>query len=589
MDSMNRRDILALGLLAAIPGGLLPEFAHAASTANPATMRELDRFIAGYIEAMNAPGLTLGLTGADGPIRASSYGYVDLAAKIPVSPSHLFEIGSITKSFVAITVLQLHDEGKVDLQAPILSYLPWLAMETDFGEILVHHLLTHSSGMPDDSPLFPSSRGRRPRQAYKPGSDFHYCNWGYDVLGRLIETVDRRSWAAAVTERILKPVGMTDSVPTITSAVRSRIAQSYTPLHDDRPYPRHGALVPAGNLAVEFAAGSIASTPKDMGLYMQMILNRGEARGRRVISEEGFKLFSTRHIAAPPFGPSAGYGYGIAVDTLDGHVRLKHTGGMVSFMSAMHLDLDSRLGAFASVNAQLGYRPNPVVQLALQLLRAEREHAKQPAIPEFDPALKVADAQSYSGVYTAGDGRRIEVKHQAERLLLISEGRTIPLQQSDDGSFTADHPGFNLFPIVFERAADPAAPAASPASPAAPAANAADAPKPAIIALSCGSNWFARAGYKGEAPLKPLPALAKYVGKYYTENPWDGVIRVVQRQGQLWANGTDPLIPIGNHLFRIGEEASSPEVVEFDEAVNEEFNLLWFSGVQFRRIEDDNS
>ena len=256
---MSRRDVFALGLLAAIPAAMLPEFARAATAANPASMRVLDKFIAGYCDAMNAPGMTLGLAAADGPLRTSSYGHVDVAAKIPVSPSHLFEIGSISKSFVAMVVLQLHDEGKVDLQAPIHSYLPWLSMQTNFGEILIHHLLTHSSGMPDDPPLFPNSPQRRPRQALKPGSEFHYCNWGYDVLGRLIETVDSRPWSAAVTERIFKPLGMSDTVPTITSAVRSRIAQSYMPLHDDRPYPRHGALAPAGNLAVEFAAGSIAS------------------------------------------------------------------------------------------------------------------------------------------------------------------------------------------------------------------------------------------------------------------------------------------------------------------------------------------
>jgi CubicO group peptidase (beta-lactamase class C family) len=580
MNSVSRRDILALGLFAAIPAALLPEFSRAAA-ANPASMRTLDKFIAGYSAAMNAPGMTLGLSSAEGSIRASSYGYVDVAARIPVSPSHLFEIGSISKSFVALVILQLHDEGKIDLQAPIHGYLPWLSMQTNFGEILIHHLLTHSSGMPDDPPLFPSSPQRRPRQAVKPGSEFHYCNWGYDVLGRLIESVDRRPWSAAVTERIFKPLGMTDSVPTITSAVRSRIAQSYMPLHDDRPYPRHAPIVPAGNLAVEFAAGSIASTPKDMNLYMQMILNRGEIRGRRIISEESFKLFSTRHIAAPAFGPTAGYGYGIAVDTLDGHVRLRHTGGMVSFMSAMHLDLDSRLGAFASINAQLGYRPNPVVQFALQLLRADKEHGEPPAMPEFDPALKVADAQSYSGAYTAGDGRRIEIKDQSDRLFLISAGQSIPLQQSDDGTFIADHAGFDLFPLVFERA--PAA--AAPGAVAAPS----DASKPAITALSCGANWFARSGYKGEVPIQPSPLLAKYVGKYYSENPWNGVIRVVQRQGQLWLSGTDPMSPIGNDLFRIGEEVSSLDVAEFTEEVNEAFNLLWFNGVQFQRIEDVNS
>jgi D-alanyl-D-alanine carboxypeptidase len=572
MNSLSRRDMLALGLLAAAPFELLAELARAAPAANSNAMRTLDRFIAGYCAAMNAPGLTLGLANAEGTIRTASYGYVDLAAKLPVTTGHLFEIGSISKSFVGLTVLQLHDEQKVDLQAPIRNYLPWLSMETTYGEILVHHLLTHSSGMPDDAPVIPSAPERRPRQALKPGAEFHYSNWGYDVLGRLIEAVDGRPWQAAVAARIFKPVGMNDTSPTITSASRPRIAQSYVPLHDDRPYPRHGALVPAGNLAVEFAAGSIASTPKDMSLYMQMILNRGSSKGGRIISEESFKLFSTPHIAAPAFGPTAGYGYGIAVDKLDGHVRLRHTGGMVSFMSAIHMDLDAKLGAFASVNAQLGYRPNPVAQLAVQLLRAEKEGGKPPAEPPFDAAAKVESADSYSAVYSSAAGRHIEIKNTADRLSLVADGRTIPLQQSEDGNFIADQPGFDLFPIVFER---------DQTSPAAAAENA----KAAISALSYGADWYARAGYQGEKALEPSAALANYAGQYYSENPWFGTVRVVQRQGQLWMGGTDPLIPIGNHLFRIGKEAG-PGVVEFSELIGGRPSLLWLDGVQFLRVEE---
>jgi CubicO group peptidase (beta-lactamase class C family) len=573
MNSLSRRDMLALGLLAAAPLDLLAELARAAPAPNSNAMRTLDRFIAGYCAAMNAPGLTLGLANAEGTVRTAAYGYVDLAAKLPVSTSHLFEIGSISKSFVGLTILQLHDEQKVDLQAPVRSYLPWLSMETSCGEILVHHLLTHSSGMPDDAPLIPSSPERRPRQALQPGAEFHYSNWGYDVLGRLIEAVDGRPWQAAVAARILRPVGMTDTSPTITSASRARIAQSYVPLHDDRPYPRRGALVVAGNLAVEFAAGSIASTPKDMSLYMQMILNRGEIRGGRIVSEDSFKLFSTPHIAAPPFGPTAGYGYGIAVDKLDGHVRLRHTGGMVSFMSAIHMDLDAKIGAFASINAQLGYRPNPVAQLAVQLLRSETEGSKPPAVPEFDAAARVESAGSYSAIYTSATGRHVEIKNAGDRLTLMADGRMIALQQADGGDFIADQSGFDLFPIIFERAQTSSAAGT-------------DASKAPITALAYGADWYARAGFQGEKALEPSAVLAKYVGEFYSENPWYGTVRVVQRQRRLWMGGTDPLMPIGNHLFRIGTEATSPGVAEFSELIGEKPNLLWIDGVQFRRIEE---
>jgi D-alanyl-D-alanine carboxypeptidase len=566
--SMSRRRMLALGMAAAIPGGLRIGVARAAPSAE--ALRTLDRFIAGYCTAMNAPGLTLGLANAAGTVRVSSYGYVDLAAKTPVTTSQLFEIGSITKSFVALVVLQLHEEGKLDLQAPVRDYLPWLSMETDFGDILVHHLLTHSSGMPEDAPVFPSSPERRPRQAFKPGSEFHYSNWGYGVLGYLIEARDGRPWPAAVTARIFKPLGMTDTAASITSAVRARIVQSYVPLHDDRPYPRHGALVPAGSLAVEVAAGSIASTPGDMASYMRMILNRGAIPGSRIVSEDGFRLFSTSHIAAPTFGPSAGYGYGIAVDELDGHRRLRHTGGMVSFMSAMQLDLDSGLGAFASINAQLGYRPNAVAQLALQLMRAETEHAKPPAIPAFDESAKVAAARSYEGAYTSADGRHLEVAADADRLYLVLGGQRIPLQRSEDDVFIADHAQFDLYPLVFERDA---------------AKGSTDGSKDSVVALGYGADWYLHSGAHDRRALDPSPELARYEGKYYSENPWLGTVRVVQRQRQLWIDGTDPLTQIGDHLFRVGERPSSPEVAEFAELIGGIPHVLWYGGGEYQRME----
>jgi CubicO group peptidase (beta-lactamase class C family) len=578
-DLINRRDLVALGMLAAIPGGWLLDAKPAvgAPSSNASGMRALDRFIAGYCAAMNAPGLTLGLANANGPIRVSAYGYVDLAAKTPVSTSHLFEIGSITKSFVALIVLQLHEEGKIDLHAPIRDHLPWLAIETDFGEVLVHHLLTHSSGMPDDAPVIPIRPGRRPRQAFKPGSQFLYSNWGYDVLGHLIATIDRRPWPAAVAERILKPVGMSDTAPSITSAMRARIAQSYMPLHDDRPTPRLGPLVPAGNLTVEAAAGSIASTPADMALYMQMILNRGVIRGGRIISEDSFRLFTTPYIAAPSFGPGASYGYGIAIDKLDGHVRLRHTGGMVSFMSAIQMDLDSGTGAFASINAQLGYRPNPVAELALRLLRSDIEHTKPPAIPAYDESAKVDAAESYAGVYTSAGGRRLEVTADADRLFLILAGGRAPLQQADPDIFIADHAGFDLFPLVFER------------DPHFVPKDSTDTSKGSIIAIAYGSDRYVASRYKDQIVLEPSPDLDRYVGKFYSEDPWHGTVRVVQRQRQLWLDGTDPLTPIGDNLFRVGAQPTSPEVAEFSGWIGEIPHLLFYDGGDFRRIGEANS
>jgi CubicO group peptidase (beta-lactamase class C family) len=168
---MNRRQWLgaATATLAAttLVGLFRSESGAAAAATSAQVSPSLQRFIQDYMSAMNAPGLTLGLANREGTLATASYGYADLAAKTPVTTKQLFQIGSISKSFAALVILQLQDEGKLDVQAPVLHYLPWLPIETEYGEILIHHLLTHSSGMPDDPPLFSGEPGARVRQTFK--------------------------------------------------------------------------------------------------------------------------------------------------------------------------------------------------------------------------------------------------------------------------------------------------------------------------------------------------------------------------------------------------------------------------------------
>lgn len=576
-EILNRREVLLLTTASAAASLVAGAAAHGASMASGglgAVPAPLNRFIADYMRAMNAPGLTLGIASRQGPPATGCYGFADLASKTPVSPTHRFEIGSITKSFAALIILQLQDEGRLEVDRPILRYLPWLPMEADYGDISIHHLLTHSSGMPADAPVLPAERGVRARQAFEPGTRFHYSNWGYDLLGRLIEKLDGRPWHTALARRILTPLGMTDTAPVISSSARARIVRSYVPQLDDRPYPRHCALVPAGNLTFALASGSIASTALDMTRYMQMLLNRGVGPSGRLVSENGFKLFSTPHIEAAEFGPKVSYGYGIAVDQLDGHTRLRHTGGMVSFMSALQLDMDAGVGAFASINAQLDYRPNPVVQYALQLLQRDTGR-KAPAAPPADEGAAVADAAGYTGTYQAVDGRSLEVIAEGERLLLLSDGARIPMQHLKEDQFLAEHPRFALFPLIFGRAAvsAPAAAAAKPAN--APAA---------VTELGYGPDWYAHARYTGSRNPTAAPELAPYPGVYYSESPWIGTMRIVIRREQLWIDGTTPLSRLGDHLFRLVDEPSSPETAEFGQVIDGQAQIVFLGGNLLRRV-----
>jgi D-alanyl-D-alanine carboxypeptidase len=241
-----------------------------------ATDEKLDGYIAAYMPAMNAPGMTFGLTNAERALRTAAYGYADICRRFPVTTDHLFQIGSITKSFVALVILQLHEEGKIDLHKPVLDYLPDLPIVTEFGPVTVHHLLTHTSGLPDNLGVFSADPAARLVQGFNPGEHFHYCNAGFDSLGLLAAKLDGRPWRVLIEERIFKPLRMSETKGVIVTADRAKAAVGYEPFRDDEVYARKGELAPAPNMVMDDTAGCIQSTPGEMACYLRMLLNRGK-------------------------------------------------------------------------------------------------------------------------------------------------------------------------------------------------------------------------------------------------------------------------------------------------------------------------
>src|SRR5215813_10720806 len=220
---------------------------------------------------------------------------------------------------------------------------------------------------------------------------------------------------------------------------------------------RFAKLSEAPAIVITSAAGCIASTPHDMGLYLQFLARHGEGfRGgaaKRLLSEESFALFSKPHIKAEEFGPTASYGYGIAVDTLDGQTIVRHTGGMISFASALHVNLDEGVGAFASINAMQGYRPNPVAQYAVQLMRAQRSSTHPPNAPALRPATETENAGDFAGTFQATDGgKSLTFVAAGKELFLQHQGQRVVLENQGDGAFIALHPDWSRFVFAFARA-----------------------------------------------------------------------------------------------------------------------------------------
>jgi D-alanyl-D-alanine carboxypeptidase len=554
--NISRRELLKSGAKTAAALSVLPSLTGEVEAQRPRGARRgaeqktgalarLDEYVERHMREAGAPGMMLALADRNGPVRASTYGFADTKAGARVVPETLFEVGSISKSFAAVALLQMFDEGRVDLHRPVVEYLPWLKLEQRHGAVTAHHLLSHTAGLPG-APLLPESVAVGLETFFKPGEKWVYSNVGYLVLGLLIEALDRRPFADALAARVLKPLGMNNSSPLISNSLRPRMAVGYAPEFEDRPFPSRGRLAEGAWIEVDTAAGGVASTAPDMVAYLRMLLNRGAAGTRRLVSENSFELLTRPVVKAPFRGEAASYAYGLWVSrNKEGATHLRHTGGMVAFSSSLDVDLTNGLAAFASVNASLGgYRPVVVTRYALELLNAERAGRELPAPPAAPPPPdEVKNASDYAGTYTAPDGRQLVLSAEGGRLLLTNKGRAVALERSGGpDSFLVKHPEFELFHLVFTRDGDK------------------------VTEAGHGADWYAGAAYKGARVFEYPKEWDAYAGRYRHESAWYGSTRIVVRRGQLWLEGEQGLVPLPDGSFSIGPPEETAERIRFLDA-----------------------
>jgi len=314
-----------------------------------------------------------------------------------------------------------------------------------------------------------------------------------------------------------------------------------------------------------------------MGSYIRMIANRGEGPRSKLLSDASFALFSKPYIRYWNPEPDSGYGYGIEVSQLEGHRVLSHTGGTNSFASAMHIDMNDGVGAFASINAMQGYRPEPVTQYAVALMRAHRAKQRLPRMPAPDPPGRIQSAADYAGTYQHSDGRTLRVVARGESLSLLHKGKRVPVEsleslgtlvEAPDISFFAQHPDFARFALTFGRA-DPANPQSE------------------VVEANWGSDWYINSRYQGPREFVYPKEWDAYVGHYRNENPSLGSIHVVLRKGKLMIDGVVPLQPEQGGVFMLRDDEHSTEWIRFADIVNGKAMRLKISGEDMWRVMTD--
>jgi D-alanyl-D-alanine carboxypeptidase len=568
-----KRGAFALPVVAAML--LQTSVPAAAQSSSRPTMDQAIAAIQAYAPAamayQGAPGLSLAITDGSKTLKIVTLGYANVDAKTPVTARTRFAIGSITKSMTALALLQLHDAGKLALDAPARRYLPWFSIDSGGKPILVHQLLSHTGGVPDDY-ASESSYGydivalRGAKTLFPPGTSWSYSNDGFATLGAILARLDDRSWSASLQSRVFDPLGMSDSSPVFTPQAQASAAVGYQWLYDDRPGSLHPPLVASPPLDFVDPAGSVLSTPEDMARYMRFYLDGGKtASGRQLISPASFAKMTSadRLLDGKPAGDAQvelaeapefyrQYGFGLSVFHDRGDTLIGHTGGISGYTACMQMNLTRHFGAIAMANlVEAPLHPCAIVLYAMSVLRAQSAGEPLPAPPVPPDLASVKDAGAYAGSYVAG-GKVLRVEAQGDRLALVDGADRATLYPRGDDAFWADDPRFALYLLQFGRDA-----------------------KKRVVDVTYGSQWYPNERYSGPRTFSHPKSWDGLVGRY--ENVYQGqpfVTRVLIVKGKLTLDGTAPLTPRKNGTFSLG-----PSTLRFDA----------FAGSQAQRLSVDDT
>ena len=432
----------------------------AAADAPPELVAWIESTVPARMADAKLPGLSIAVVKDGQTIYAEGFGSRDPRRNLPATPDTLYGIGSITKSFVALGILQLADAGKLRLDDPVSRHVPFELGLPD-KPITIHHLLTHSLGIPSlasssvalyrglgletgvplgsaaDFYLFVN--GARDEVVAPPGERFFYHNAAWRILGHIIQVRSGMPLHRYLKTHVIDALGMART--TLEVAAFSADADHIVPHRKDAdgqpvptafPYPD-----PEDNPEFAFlsAAGGVLSSASEMTHYLNALLAQGRRPGGRLVGEESFERMQTLHIRQTDghYG-LRGYGYGLTVtpDFL-GHTLLSHGGSILVSTAYMALVPDVQAGVIILGNGP-GMSYGPLAEGVLAILMG---HDPQQAVPvlRISEALKQLTGryETYQGLAQTQVVLKAGLLHLRTTNPLTGVTSATPLIPVDDG------------------------------------------------------------------------------------------------------------------------------------------------------------
>lgn len=415
--------ILTLGLLFHVP---------AQQQGEKELIAKFDTMLSAQFKS-NEPGATALVARHGRIIYQKAFGMANLELSVPMQVDHVFRIGSITKQFTAVAILQLMEQGKLNLRDEITRFIP--DYPTQGQKITIEHLLTHTSGIQDYARMKdPGQRGsldftpkemidhfKNQPMRFAPGTRWEYSNSGYFILGFIIETVSGKSYGEYIEENIFKPLGMTNS----------RYAGDTRLVHNRAGgYTKGGAgfeNAPYLSMTQPYAAGSILSTVGDLFTWNQAI------HSYKLIKQESLDKALTRSMLTN--GKETKYGYGWRFGFIQESPSIWHGGLINGFITmAMYVPKED---VFVAVFSNCDGNSPEDITAKLAALAIGKPYEHKPI------AMDDAILQRYTGVYENEQGdRRIMTVSEHQLYSQRGRGPKSPIQAYQKDKFFFDDNAF---------------------------------------------------------------------------------------------------------------------------------------------------
>ncbi len=421
--------------------------------ASKADFSELEKVAIEELTETNTPGAAIAIVSGDRIIFAKGFGVANIETAVPVTADTLFQIGSITKTFTATTVLTLAEEGQLKLDQPIGRFAKGLSAK--LAQVTLQQLLSHTAGLKDEPDEFglqdESALGAYLRSwkddycLFEPDYVFSYSNSGFALAGLVAQEVTAKPYADLLSERLFQPLGMRRTTFRPTVAMTYPLAVGHRVRRAESPT----VVRPLANDARLWPAGTMYSSVNELARFAVAFLNDGKLEGKQILSASVIHEMQKPRAEVP--SSLDHYGYGLFMNTYRGFKQVWHDGSMTGYVGAMRMIPEQRFAVIVLANRD-GANLKKTIEKALELglpLAAKAEPKSQRAQP-----MSIAEMQTYTGIYTNPGRWEEEVFVKDDKLFVKLFGTELGLTKIGDQRFTFQFPNAPPEELVIKFGAD---------------------------------------------------------------------------------------------------------------------------------------